>query len=194
MSSRLRLYTAMSSPSACTWILMPSSLASTATGAPAPSRPRASATVGALEASIGNTGRPTCRVMAASASSPSARAATATIGIEPANMAARRTASTPTENAAAIAGISSPSSAPCRVSPVISPARNACSPAVAAPISSDSRDARTPCEPVPASSANSAKAASTAWTVRVGSAAGAGRSVTERQPTPVRRCLRDPDR
>ena len=57
MSSRLRLKTPTSSPSRCTWIRMPSSLASTAAGEPVAAS--ASSTLAAGCASIGASGRPT---------------------------------------------------------------------------------------------------------------------------------------
>ncbi len=61
MSSRLRVAITTSSPVRCTWIRMPSSFTSTATGCPppAPALAIAAARSGALEASIGSTGRPT---------------------------------------------------------------------------------------------------------------------------------------
>ena len=59
MSSRLRVATVTSSPSRCTWIRMPSSLTSTATVGARRPWPCAATTSGALEASIGSTGRPT---------------------------------------------------------------------------------------------------------------------------------------
>ena len=72
---------------------MPSSLASIATSvSPSGERPAiAAATSGALEASIGMIGRPTSSPIAARASSPS-NAAPAAATVEPASIAARRTA------------------------------------------------------------------------------------------------------
>ena len=75
MSSSERVATSTSSPERCTWIRMPSSFTSTATSAPPPALARASATSGALEASIGSTGRPTWSPIAPSASTPPSIAA-----------------------------------------------------------------------------------------------------------------------
>ena len=72
---------------------MPSSFVSTATRTPLPSLAIASATVGALDASIGSTGRPTCRRSPVRASAPPFAEASAAAGTDPANMAARRTTS-----------------------------------------------------------------------------------------------------
>ena len=80
-----------SDPCLWTWIRMPSSFVSTATGTPPPSLAIASATVGALEASIGSTGRPTRSRRRARPSAPPTAAASAAAGTDPANMAARRT-------------------------------------------------------------------------------------------------------
>ena len=74
--------------------------------------------VGALEASIGSTGRPTSRPNPARASSPPVMAATTTCVVEPASIAARRTEASGTPAAAATASWTSASRAPWRTSPV----------------------------------------------------------------------------
>ena len=94
MSSSERVATMTSSPRRCTWIRMPSSLVSIATGlsGPPPAFSIAASTVVALDASIGSTGRPTSSTNSASASSPPVSAAVDTATVEPAIIAARRTA------------------------------------------------------------------------------------------------------
>jgi len=114
MSSRLRVAIWMSSPRRWTWIRMPSSFTSIATGwsRPPPAFAIAAATSGALEASIGSTGRPTSSPTSASAVSPPVIAATTIGTVPPASIAARRTAVSFTPDAAAIASCTSASSAP----------------------------------------------------------------------------------
>ena len=116
MSSRLRVAICTSSPRRWTWIRMPSSFTSTATGRPGPppALAIAAATSAALEASIGSTGRPTSRPTPASASSPPVMAATTIGTVPPASIAARRTAVSFTPEAAATASCTRASSAPWR--------------------------------------------------------------------------------
>ena len=93
---------------------MPSSFVSTATGVPGPppAFAIAAATSGAVEASIGSTGRPTSRPISASASSPPVIAATTIGTVPPASIAARRTTVSLTPEAVAIASWTSASRAP----------------------------------------------------------------------------------
>ena len=193
MSSSVRVAIRISSPSRCTWMRMPSSFTSTAT-VPPPALPTAAPRSGALEASIGSTGRPTSRPKPANASSPPVIAATTTCVVEPASIAARRTEASGTPAAAATASWTSASSAPWRTSPVTAPRSHACSSAVARPNSSATAAARAACEPDPASPAIASKAACTPSTVSVGESAGGGSALTPRQPSPVRRWRRVPPR
>ena len=80
--------TATSSPARCTWMRMPSSFTSTMAGTPVAAS--AAATSGALDASIGASGRPTVRLNSASA--PPVSAAAATSLRSPESSSARRTA------------------------------------------------------------------------------------------------------
>ncbi len=73
---------------------------------------------GADAASIGRTGRPTSRPIAARAALPPARAAAATGPEYPASITARRTSASGTPEAAAMAASITPSRAPCRTCPV----------------------------------------------------------------------------
>ena len=124
ISSRLRVNTWTAPACLCTWIRMPSSLLSTATVAPSGAAfVMAWPTSGALEASIGRTGRPGRSVNAASASSPPPSAAAATGSVDPANIDARRTVAAGSPAATATASSISPSSAPWRSSPVTRPRR-----------------------------------------------------------------------
>ena len=129
MSSRVRVATRTSSPSRCTWIRMPSSLTSTETGAAAGpvALVSAAARSGALEASMGSTGRPTSRPNPVSASAPPVIAATVTRTVEPASIAARRTDVSGTPAAWATASCTSASRAPWRTAPVTTPRSQACS-------------------------------------------------------------------
>ena len=174
MSSRLRVKTATSSPERCTWMRMPSSFTSTVAGVPVASS--AADTSVALCASIGVSGVPTRRLISDSAAAPPVSAATATCLRSPESSSARRTATTGTSAARAIASASSPACAPCRSSPLNSPTSSRCSSAVAAPNSAPTSSRRRACEPAPATTEIAAIAASTAATVRLGSAAGGGRS------------------
>lgn len=196
MSSRVRVAMRTSSPSRCTWMRMPSSFTSTATGRSGepPALVIAAPTSGALEASIGRTGRPTSRPKAASASSPPVIAATTTWVVEPASIAARRTVGSGTPAATATASWASASSAPWRSAPVTTPRSQACSSAVARPNRSTTAAARAACEPAPPMDAIASKASCTPRTVSDGSSAGAGKSLTLRQPRPVRRWRSAPPR
>ncbi len=130
MSSRLRVATCTSSPRRWTWIRIPSSFTSTATWPP-PAFSIAAGTSGALEASIGRTGRPTSSPTSASASAPPVIAATTIGTVPPASIAARRTTVSLTPEAAAIASCTRASSAPWRTLPVRTPRSQRCSSAVA---------------------------------------------------------------
>ena len=174
---------------------MPSSLASIATSV-APSGERAAiapVTSGALEASIGMIGRPTSSPISASASSP-ANAAPAAATVEPASMAARRTAASGTSATWATASWVTASSAPWRRLPVTMACSHACSAAVARPKSAVTASLRASCDPGPASRDIASKASCTSSTVSDGSSAGEGRSLTPRQPRPVRRWRSAPPR
>jgi len=192
ISSRLRVNTATSSPERCTWIRIPSSFTSTTAGTPVVAS--ASATLDALCASIGASGRPTCSANAASALAPPVSAATATVFRSPASSSARRTAASSTPAALATASTSSPACAPWRSSPVNSPRSITCSSEVAAAKSLPSSSRRRPWAPVPLTAAISPTARSTSSTVRVGTSAGGGRPRRLAQPTPVCRCRSSPAR
>ena len=193
MSSRERVATRIVSPERWTWILIPSSFTSTA-NSPPPALAIAAARSGALDASIGSTGRPTSSPNPASASSPPVSAATATSGVEPASIALRRTTVSGTAAAAATASWSRASRAPCRTAPVTMPRSHACSSSVARPNSSTTAAFRAACEPEPAIAAIRSKSSWTSSTRRLGASAAGGRSLTPRQPRPVRRCRSDPAR
>ena len=133
---------------------------------------------------MGETGRPTSRPNSATASSPPCRAATAARVVEPASIAARRTASRGTPEATATASCTSASSAPCRTSPVTRPRSQACSGPVARPNRSATAAARAARDPLPSSAATASKPSCTSATVSVGESAGSGSSARERQPRP----------
>ena len=196
MSSSDRVNTPTSSPRLCTWIRIPSSLVSTTTGGC--NAANAAATSGADCASIGRTGRPTTSPKAASAVSgsserraprpPRARS-------HPASIAARRTASAGTPAASATASSSSASSDPCRSSPVTSPRSIACSCSVAAENRSVASTPRAVDGPGPGQAATSPRTRRRhpgRSATRLD--AGAGRSASDRQPSPVRRCRSSPPR
>ena len=144
MSSRLRVTTTTSSPWRWTWMRMPSSLVSTATGVPA---------AAGLRQRRGDVGRAWRRASAGAAVRPAGRPRRApprrrsgrrpTIGtVPPASIAARRTAVSLTPEAAATASWTSASSAPCRTLPVITPRNQRCSSAVSRanrPVTPDER-------------------------------------------------------
>ena len=93
-------------------------------GAVGPALASASATSAALDASIGRTGRPRLQPERRQRVDATGRARPAATGsVEPASIDARRTAAAGTPAAAATASSTSPSSAPCRSSPVTSPRR-----------------------------------------------------------------------
>ena len=193
MSSRVRVAIRMSSPDRWTWIRIPSSFTSTASSPP-PALASAASRSGALDASIGSTGRPTSSPNPANASSPPVSAATATAVVEPASIAARRTDASGTEAAAATASWTRASRAPCRTAPVTAPRSHVCSSAVARPNSSATALARAAWEPAPAWAAIASNASCTSSTVSVGESAGSGSSLSPRQPSPVRRWRRLPAR
>ncbi len=164
----------------------PSSLCSTTQ---LPSSVSASSSDSAGEASMGRSGRPTSSRNASRASAPPASAATAVSGNRPDSMNARRTVSPGTSAAEAIASSITPSSAPCRSSPVSRRRRKSCSASVARPNSAASRSTRRCAEPLPDVVATSPSAASTSATVSPAcAAAGTDRSTTVRQPAPIRPC------
>ena len=104
-----------SSPRRCIWIRIPSSFHSTE----ARSKPAtASATLAAVEASIGRTGRKSSKPTSRSPSSPSPSAISAVRGRSPDSISARRVTSPETPAARATASTISPASAPCLSSPV----------------------------------------------------------------------------
>ena len=193
MISSDRVATITCSSHRWTWMRIPSSLVSIETEPP-PAFAIAASTVVALEASIGSTGRPTSSTNSASAASPPVSAAVDTATVEPAIMAARRTAARGTPPAAASPSWTSESSAPCRTSPVTMPRSQGCSSAVARANSSAVAVARAACDPEPDSAAIRSKASCTSSTVSDGSAAGSGSDCIDRQPRPVRRCRSDPAR
>ena len=88
---------------------------------------------GALEASIGSTGRPTSSPISAQRGLALRRQRCHRHPWRPASIAARRTAASGTSAAAAIASWTSASSAPCRTAPVTTPRSQACSASVARP-------------------------------------------------------------
>ncbi len=191
IGSSVRVKTAMSSPSRCTWMRTPSSFHSTAAGSTCCNAPSSD---GAVLASIGCTGRPTCRWKRPSPAAPSVRAAWATAGRSPASIAALRTAAGSTPAAAATASVTMPASAPWRSSPPASIARKRCSSAVARANSCASSSRRTALEPGPVAASMRANARSTSATSRLAVAAGGGRSRRAAQPTPERRWRSSPDR
>ena len=161
---------ATASPSRCTWTRMPSSLASTAAGRPGFVQRRAGS--GALAASIGRTGMPTCRPTAGSASSPGGQ-----------HRPRRRRWSRATSPPAApprrvrrthrpAPSCTSESRAPCRISSKTRPRSSRCSASVARANSAPPPAARTEAEPARPARRSRSNAASTSCTVSVGSAAG----------------------
>ena len=173
---------------------MPSSLASITTGPADTALAMAASMSGALEASIGSTGRPTSSPTSARAASPPVKAATAAASVLPDNIALRRTAVNGTSATWATASCTSASRAPCRTSPVTSPRSQACSAPVARANSADTASLRAAWEPAPAMRASASNASCTSVIVRVGSAAGSGSSDRPRQPSPVRRWRSVPPR
>ena len=139
----------------------PSSFHSSAAG---PILSSAAARSGAVAASIGCTGRPTCSRTRRSPSTPSPSAIRASSPGSPSSISARRTSACGSPPARATASVTIDCSAPWRRSPSISRRRNSCSGAVAAVNSSASASRRSACEPEPAVPASRSKAASTAAT------------------------------
>ncbi len=133
------------------WIRAPSSFHSTDAGPVASS---AAATSAAGDASIGCTARPGTIPTAPSASTPPVSAAVAVTPRSPANMWARRTAAIGTSAALATASTITPSSAPCRSSPLNTFHSRRCSGSVAlakTSVSSARRAALTPAPDIAAS-------------------------------------------
>ena len=97
-----------------------------------------------------------------------------------------------TPAATASASWTSESSAPWRTSPVTTPRSHTCSAGVAAPKSSSASAARAICEPDPDSRDIRSNASCASPTVSDASAAGEGSVVSERHPSPVRRCSSEP--
>ncbi len=185
MSRSVRVTMTTSSPERWTWMRAPSSLYSTTTSGPSESI--ASSMVAPGEASMGRMGRPTTSPTASSVCSPPEMASAAVRARSPDSITARRTTAASTPDAAAIASVITPSSAPWRSSPVMSPIRNSCSDAVAAPSSAPSASFRRCAEPAPVMVVRPVSARSTPVTVSVGSSAGAGRAEDRvRHPIPIR--------
>jgi hypothetical protein len=110
-------------------------------------------------------------------------------------MRARRTVAAGVPLADAMASASTPSSAPCRSSPVISLRRNVCSSSVARSKSAPRRRCRSRPAPDPATDVIRAKVSSTSQSVSDGVAAGAGRALAAAAwPRPSRRCRTEPAR
>ena len=193
MSSSVRVASSTRSPTLWAWSRMPSSFHSTATRS-APIRSHAAAGSGSLAASIGSTARPTSRPTSASPASPSVTAMPTTARVDPASIAAERTAATGMPVSFASASWTSASDAPWRTLPVIAPTSQRCSASVARPNSEAAVDSRTDREPGPESPARSAKTASTSSTSSDGSSAAGGASRVDRQPSPVRRWRSAPER
>ena len=114
----------------------------------------------------------------------------------PAIMTARRTVAGDAFPARATASINTPSSAPCRSSPVSSRTRKSCSSAVARVSRSRRRRARSPAEPLPVVVAICSNTLSTSTSERT----GAGAAVTgfdsrmAEMPIPIRPCRGSPDK
>ena len=163
---------------------------------PARSSPARRSTSGAVEASIGCSGRPT--------SSPTAAQARLALGQRDRRRRrrGRRAASAPAAPPAAgrrrHARPRRSSRRPARPGAgrrAAARARNACSGSVArAKQRGQRRAARAPASPGPAAAPIRSNAASTSATVSDGSAAGAGRSRSDAQPTPIWRWRSSPDR
>src|SRR5947209_3558415 len=185
--------TRTSSPALCTWIRAPSSLYSNAAS---PSSVRASATSAAAWASIGWIGRNSSIRKRASPAAPSTSAARATAARSPASIAARRTKSGSSPAARATASVTSPSSAPCRSSPISSRNRNSCSSWVARANSSRSRRSFAWAEPLPVVWARRSSSTSTWTTSRVGASAARSTRAAWRAayPMPIRPCRGAPER
>ena len=147
----------------------------------------ASATLPAVEASIGSTGRPTTSPMSSSDSGGSVSAIRAVSPRSPESIAARRTACAGRSDAFAIASSSTPSSAPVRSSPRITRDRKSHSASVARDARSSSAARRTAADPAPSVRASTVSAASTSATVSTGSAEWFTSSDARlRHPTPMR--------
>ena len=157
MSLRLRVKIRTSSPRLWIWRRMPSSFHSTEAS---PRPPMAAATSGAVEASIGWTGRSTSSPTASRPARPSVRAMAAVWPRSPASMQARRTTAAGTSAALATASAMTPSSAPCRNPPVSRSAMKSISAGVARASSESMSCARAPTEPAPMVPASSVRARS----------------------------------
>ena len=196
ITSSDRVATITSSSHRWTWIRIPSSLVSTDTECrPPPALSIAAATEVALDASIGWTGRPTSSTKPASASADPDSAAEATATVEPAIIAARRTAS---ERYAARGGQSLldegvegtlahlAGDQPAQPALLVGgrPAEQGCGRLGPGRLRAGTRQRRR----------SRSNASCTSRTVRDDSAAGSGSACIERQPRPVRRCRSEPAR
>ena len=141
----------------------------------------ASATLSAVEASIGRIGRKSSKPTSRSPSSPSVIAISAVRVRSPESISARRASSPETPAALTIASTISPASAPCRSSPVKSRLTKSASGCVARPSSSPRICLRLAADPLPFAAWISATARSRSATVREGSAAGGGLDAVDRR-------------
>ena len=195
MSSRLRVQTATSSPSRCTWIRMPSSLPSTAPAAAGRLERGRERRARCRPASAAPGGRPRARTRRARRRPRSARPRRPRrCGAGQHRGAAddgRRDARTPRRRRPT----STPSSAPWRTSPVTRPRSSACSSAVArAEQRSSTCGALAPASPTPDTPGQLLERGVDLQhrQRRLVGRRRAGRSAT-RQPTPVRRWVSEPD-
>ena len=155
----------------------------------------ASATEALVEASIGCTARSGRSPTSSTASCPSASAISATAPRSPASMTARRTIGAGMPAAAATASVTTPASAPVRISPTNSRPRKSASAAVAREKRRTSCWRRAPCDPAPVVVASTPTASSTSATVRLASGAGGQSSERiEAQPMPMRPWRTSPSR
>ena len=170
-SRRERLKMRTSFPDRCTWIRTPSSFSSSRTSG---WRWSASSTVSAVFASMGSTAVNTVSCTASSPACPARNASRATAATSSVSIVARRTDSTETLAARAIASSTSPLRAPWRSPPESRSRRNRCSSDVARPRRAPSISSRAACEPVPAGvSRMASNASSTSESTSEGSSAGA---------------------
>ena len=160
----------ISSPRRWIWIRIPSSFHSTDDRSKLST---ASATLSAVEASIGRTGRKISSPSARSPSSPWVSATSAVSVRSPDSISARRASSRETPAAFAIASTINPASAPCRSSPVNSLLTKSASCSVALPRSSPSICLRLAADPLPVVAWTSVIARSRSSMVSDASRAGA---------------------
>ena len=185
--------TRTSSPALWICTRAPSTLYSNAAS---PSLPSAASTSSAGFASMGATGESRVSVKRARPAAPSSVAARATFPMSPEYMAASRTAAAGRPDARATASRTSPSCAPCRVSPMKSCARKRRSSGPARATSPRSAADRRTAEPAPFAAATSSSVRSTSASVSgsPGADGSASAPSTARQPTPMRPCGSVPHR